>query len=266
LQATRAAPCLHCFSGLRILFWITVNVSWHRITSLTSTGFTSYRIRTRTQTVHTLSLALLLAGSPLEYQDRSQDRYGAVYSTPNPLCWIILTMCSIASIENIANEPAERSTAAAFTRDNDPLTIALRCKGTFDFDDLVHLDQARSLISDTAASTSSASTGVFSSHEASSDTKHTSIGTSYPLYDSEGKRRDTVDYSSSLSATHGSGSEAELEMEASQRIDLIGTGSWMSDNSTSKSISKDSTGREPRDRKRNGSRKKPSVAFHSGKG
>jgi hypothetical protein len=172
-------------------------------------------------------------------------------------------MCSIASIENIADEPAEPSIAAAFTRDNDPLTMALRCKGTFDLDDLV---QARSLIGDTAASTSSASTGMFRSREASSGTKHTSIGTSYPLYDPEGKRRDTVNYSSSLSVTHGSGSEAELEMEANQRIDLIGTGSWMSDNSTSKSISKSSTRRRPRGRKGDGSRKKPSIAFHSGKG
>jgi hypothetical protein len=233
---------------------------------LKSTEFESYRIRTCTQTVHALSLALLLAGSPLEYQGRSPDRYGAVYSTLNPLCWILLTTCSIASIDNIADEPVGSSIAAAFTRDNDPLTIALRCKGIFDFDDLVLLDQARSIICDTAASTSSAPTGVFSSREASSDTKHTSICTSYPLYDSEGKRRDTVNYSSSLSATHGSGSEAELEMEASQRIDLIGTGSWMSNNSTSKSISKDSTRRRPRDRKRDGSRKKRSIAFRSGRG
>jgi hypothetical protein len=189
-----------------------------------------------------------------------------VYSTLNPFCWILLTMCSIASIENIADEPAEPSIAAAFTRDNDILTMALRCKGTFDFDDLVHLDQARSLIGDTAASTSSASTGMPRSREASSDTKHTSIGTSYPLYDPEGKRRDTVNYSSSLSVTYGSGSEAELEMEANQRIDLIGTGSWMSENSTSKSISKSSTRRRPRGRKGDGSRKKPSIAFHSGKG
>jgi hypothetical protein len=161
------------------------------------------------------------------------------------------------------SKPVKSSPIAAFARNNDPLTIALRRKDTLGLDDLVRLNQTRSLISDVSTSDGSASTVVFSSREASSDTKPTSAGTCYPLYDSEGKRKDAAAYSSSLSATHGSGSEAELEIETSQRIDLLGTGSWMSDNSTSKHIFKDSTRSRQHGHKKPGLRnKKPPVVVH----
>lgn len=170
---------------------------------------------------------------------------------------------STASVNDTTSKAVESSTAPAFVRNDDPLTIALRSEGTLDLDALVRLHQARPPVSDAAASDGSTSTAVFSSLEASSDTKPTSTSTNYPLYDTEGKCKETIEYSSSLSATHGSGSEAELDMKASQRIDLLGTGSWMSDNSTSKHILKDPTRSRPRNHKKSWSRKKkPPVIVH----
>jgi hypothetical protein len=161
------------------------------------------------------------------------------------------------------SELADAPSAAAFTRNDDPLTIALRCEGTLDFDDLVRLNQARSLANDMSMSTGSASTAVFSSHEASTATKPTSAGTSYPVYDPKGKSKATAIYPSSLSATHGSGSESDLERESSQKIDLLGTGSWMSDNLASRQVLKDDTKARPRTYRRSVFRhKKPTIVVH----
>lgn len=103
------------------------------------------------------------------------------------------------------------STAAADTssllyRNDDALTIALRSDQPLSLEELVHLNRSASRAGDTASSLGSRTTSVFSSRKESSITKPTSAGTSYVIDD-----KVIATYASSVSATHGSASEAETD-------------------------------------------------------
>jgi hypothetical protein len=63
---------------------------------------------------------------------------------------------------------------------------------------------------------------VFSSPNESTVTKPTSMGTNL----NKGKGKLRTGYSSSLSGTHGSASEAEVECTTLQRDDLLAIGGW----------------------------------------
>ena len=84
-----------------------------------------------------------------------------------------------------------------------------------------------------ASSTATTSVGsspaaVFSSRGPSIATKPTSYGTGYPP---SGRHKEyTVDttYAASLSATHGSGSEAEADHDDALGATLVGAGAWSS--------------------------------------
>ncbi|KAF2130494.1 hypothetical protein P153DRAFT_430690 [Dothidotthia symphoricarpi CBS 119687] len=132
-----------------------------------------------------------------------------------------------ASLERSIVEPAESSTAAILLRNDDPLTRALRGRDAVDVEDLVRLARATSPTSDILPSLGSSSTAVFSSLGESTVTKPTSTGTSYPIYDPEGKGKAKAPSISSLSATHGSGSEAEASDRAVREHALLAMGDWI---------------------------------------
>ncbi|KAF1957028.1 hypothetical protein CC80DRAFT_53555 [Byssothecium circinans] len=123
-----------------------------------------------------------------------------------------------APVESLSSKHAESSTAV-FTRNDDPMTVTLRSEGTVDLDDIVRLNRNASPSHDTPTSLGTLTTTLFSSHKESRGTKPTSAGTSYPI---GGKGKAVATYASSLSATHGSGSEVEAEKDHA----FVGIGDW----------------------------------------
>ena len=123
------------------------------------------------------------------------------------------------------NRDSGPSVAFIITRNGDPLTLALRNGEEVDDDELVQLNQASTPMS---SSIGSSPTADFSSREPSIVTKPTSYGTNYPAHDYNGGDKTDVAYPSSLSATHGSGSEAEVEHEDARGHSLLGAGAWTS--------------------------------------
>jgi hypothetical protein len=124
-----------------------------------------------------------------------------------------------ATVENSTSNYAESSTAALVSRDDDPMTVALRTKDShIDLDEIVRLNRAASSSHHTDSTVGTLTTSVFSSHKGSSGTKQTSAGTSYPIF---GQGNVVATYSSSLSASHGSVSDTEEKNQA-----FIGIGEW----------------------------------------
>lgn len=122
------------------------------------------------------------------------------------------------------SEHAESSAAATILRTNDPLSQALRHGTALDIDGIARLNRIVSSGPGDLSSVGTSSIGVFSSHEESTITKPTSTGTNLLSYE----RRDKLkhDYASSLSGTHGSASEGDVECRALRRNNLIAIGDW----------------------------------------
>ncbi|KAF2689837.1 hypothetical protein K458DRAFT_382964 [Lentithecium fluviatile CBS 122367] len=121
---------------------------------------------------------------------------------------------------------AESSTAAMLLRCDDRMTIELRSDRALELEDIIRLQRAASPIHDVSSTIGTPTTaGLRSSRKESSDTKPTSGGTGYPVHDYKGKGKAVAMYESSLSATHGSGSDAEAEQENA----LVGIGDWTAD-------------------------------------
>ncbi|KAF2468568.1 uncharacterized protein BDR25DRAFT_55893 [Lindgomyces ingoldianus] len=99
------------------------------------------------------------------------------------------------------------------------MTRRLRAGGVLGINEIVYLHRVNSPLTVASSSTAPATTTVFSSHKESSGTKPTSAGTSYLV---NGKDQPVKEYASSLSASHGSGSDTELE--AIQDNFLFGVG------------------------------------------
>ena len=95
-------------------------------------------------------------------------------------------------------------------------------------DDIARLNQAMPPPHDALSSVETSSTAVFSSREESTITKPTSADTSTPTvaHNDKGKRKLKTGYASSLSVTHGSASEAEVERRALRRNNLFALGEW----------------------------------------
>lgn len=119
---------------------------------------------------------------------------------------------------------AESSTAAMYSRNDDPMTLRLRSEGALGIDELIDLNRQRSPPPVDASSAGTLTTTLFSSHKPSTVTKQTSAGTSYPVDGYAGKGKAVATYASSLSATHGSGSDTELEAIRDEA--LFGVGDW----------------------------------------
>lgn len=127
------------------------------------------------------------------------------------------------AFENAMSDYNESSTAAAantstvFSRNDDPFTVALRSQTEYplSLNDLVDLNRAVPSSHDVPSTVGTLTTTVPSSQKESSVTKPTSAGTSYIVdgYTDKGKGKTLKTYASSLSATHGSGSEAEAEQD-----------------------------------------------------
>lgn len=127
----------------------------------------------------------------------------------------------VAPIKDCMSDHAE-SSAAAISRNDDLITIALRSEDSFELDDIVRLARAVPPLRDVPSSLGTLTTTAISTFRESSGTKPTSTATSYPI---EGKGKGVLTYESSLSATHGSASEAEAEKEQ----DFVGIGDWTGD-------------------------------------
>ncbi|KAF2643626.1 hypothetical protein P280DRAFT_516019 [Massarina eburnea CBS 473.64] len=127
-----------------------------------------------------------------------------------------------APVEAFLSEhaPSPTTATALFPRNDDPMTVALRSQDPIDFDDIVRLNRAASPSHDGSSTIGTLTTAVFSSYKESSGTKPTSAGTSYPV---GGKGKAVATYASSLSATHGSISEAEAGKEHT----FVGIGDWV---------------------------------------
>lgn len=153
-------------------------------------------------------------------------------------------------------EHGESSTAAMLSRYHDPMSIALRSDGALELEDIVHLQRNASPADEVLSTVDSIPTDVFSSHKPSSGTKPTSNGSTHANYHYHGKGKAAVTYASSVSATQGSGSEADVE----QQHALVGIGDWAGDGAVVNRTLKGST--RARKRQRVGRRlkqKKPVV-------
>ncbi|KAF1969538.1 hypothetical protein BU23DRAFT_236731 [Bimuria novae-zelandiae CBS 107.79] len=126
------------------------------------------------------------------------------------------------TIEDSMSDYAESSTVAAaattgLIRNDDPLTVALRSevRSPLSLEELVDLNRTDQASREYPSTLGTLTTTVFSSQKESSITKPTSAGTSYVVdgYTGKGKSKVVKTYASSLSATHGSGSEAEAEQD-----------------------------------------------------
>jgi len=109
-------------------------------------------------------------------------------------------------------------------RDDDPTTILLRHDALADLDDIVNDLHRYDRTSPSTTSSTVPTNSVFSSRRGSVTTKPTSKGTSYPIEYNKGKEKAVVTYASSLSATHGSGSDTEREVARDDA--LAGLGHW----------------------------------------
>jgi len=113
----------------------------------------------------------------------------------------------------------------------------------------------------TAASSSGTRSTAFSSSRKES-TKPTSAGTSYPVERYHGKGKAIATYPSSVSATQGSASEAEADVEAFVNSTLVGVGDWATDSRSAAPPLKG--GARARKRTRRSGQKKPPVVVHNG--
>jgi hypothetical protein len=133
------------------------------------------------------------------------------------------------------------------------MTLRLRSDGPVGIDELINLNQATSTSPVVASSSGTTTVTDFSSRKESITTKPTSAGTSYPVKGYTGKGKATATYASSLSATHGSASEAEAEVDAARDNALVGVGDWMAESSTAAAPLKGSS----RPRKRQHAKSQP---------
>jgi hypothetical protein len=118
---------------------------------------------------------------------------------------------------------AESSSTAAILRNHDVLSQALREGNNLDISDIVRLNQVVSAHHDALSSVGTSSTAVFSSRDESTVTKPTSTGTNH----NKGKGKLNTGYSSSLSGTHGSASEAEVNCTTLRRDKLLAMCDWV---------------------------------------
>jgi hypothetical protein len=132
---------------------------------------------------------------------------------------LLTPLCSLP--HRIMGDYTSSYTAVMLSRRDDHMSIALRSGGALELEDLVQLQRITSPNTETSSSVCTP-TSVFTSRDESSGTKPTSSGTSYPLESYRGKGKAVATYASSLSATHGSGSEAEAEQDHA----LVGIGQW----------------------------------------
>ncbi|KAF2793280.1 hypothetical protein K505DRAFT_244767 [Melanomma pulvis-pyrius CBS 109.77] len=152
-----------------------------------------------------------------------------------------------------------------FARNDDALTLRLRSEGPVGIDELINLHRATSPSPVVASSSGTRTTVVFSSREASTATKPTSAGTSYPVENYTGKGKAIATYASSLSATQGSASEAEAEIEATRDNSLFGLGDWTADGPVTAAPLKGFARAGKRQRtNRRPKPKKPEVVIHGG--
>lgn len=122
---------------------------------------------------------------------------------------------------------AESSTAAMYARSEDPMSRILRSDADVDMDKLIILNRQASPSPFDVSTVGTLTTAVFSTHKPSTVTKPTTDGTSYPLDDYKGKGKAIATYASSVSATHGSGSDNEIELLRDTA--LFGVGDWTED-------------------------------------
>lgn len=112
---------------------------------------------------------------------------------------------------------ATAATSTVLSRNDDPLTVALRSKTEHppSLAELVDLTRAGAPSRSLPSTLGTLTTTAFSSQKESSVTKPTSAGTSYVVdgYTGKGKSKVVKTYASSMSATHGSGSEAEADQD-----------------------------------------------------
>lgn len=117
--------------------------------------------------------------------------------------------------------------------------------------------------SSAATSVGSISAAVLSSREPSIATKPTSYATDYPIHNQQQEGKASITYAASLSATHGSGSEADAEHDDLLHADLVGTGAWSSDHRSQESCLRKRENARPRlSETLPHRRKKPCVIIH----
>ncbi|KAH8722638.1 hypothetical protein GQ44DRAFT_355182 [Phaeosphaeriaceae sp. PMI808] len=157
---------------------------------------------------------------------------------------------------------AKSSTAVGIFRNDDPLSLALRDGTACGIDDIARLNRAVSPVYAALSSLGTSSMAVFSSHEESTLTQPTSTGTNYlsNLPNDKGKGKCKVSYASSLSGTHGSASEVDIERKVLRRDNLLAMGDW-ADNELEHSRPLKGTARakERQQPRRKGRHKKPVV-------
>ncbi|KAF2626250.1 hypothetical protein BU25DRAFT_104094 [Macroventuria anomochaeta] len=131
-----------------------------------------------------------------------------------------------AALEDTMNSDLDTSVALIVARNdarNDaPWTTLARRNDGHDEDNLSRAS------SSATTSVGSSPTAVFSFREPSIVTKPTSYGTGYPTHDYKGEGKADTTYATSLSAKHGSGSEAEVEHDDALCTALLGAGAWSS--------------------------------------
>ncbi|KAF2493379.1 hypothetical protein BU16DRAFT_541076 [Lophium mytilinum] len=112
-------------------------------------------------------------------------------------------------------------------RDNDPVTLSIRHGDAIELKDITTNVNTHLRAAEPSATTSTAppTESAWGSRKASSMTKPTSHGTDHSAGGYNGKRNGMITYAaSSLSATHGSGSDTDREAQRDQ--DTLGMGSW----------------------------------------
>ncbi|KAF1937962.1 hypothetical protein EJ02DRAFT_38822 [Clathrospora elynae] len=129
-----------------------------------------------------------------------------------------------ATIESPMSGKSQSSTAAAIFRNDDPLTKELRDGAALGFNDISRLNRATSPAYEALSWLGPPSNDVFSAQDDPTITKPTSTGTPYQNNVYKGKA--TASHASWLSVAHGSGSEAEAELQAASRDALVAMGDW----------------------------------------
>ncbi|KAF2110749.1 hypothetical protein BDV96DRAFT_603811 [Lophiotrema nucula] len=115
------------------------------------------------------------------------------------------------------------STSTAVPRNADPLAVALRSGTPLSFDEIVQLHQRGPTPVVASSSGTKPTATIFTSPgQESAGTKPTSSGTSYNVEDYFGKGKATATYTSSVSATQGSGSDTEREVIREANLFEIG--------------------------------------------
>ncbi|KAF2706183.1 hypothetical protein K504DRAFT_505142 [Pleomassaria siparia CBS 279.74] len=173
-----------------------------------------------------------------------------------------------ATLTNYTSEHTTPPTLSMSTRNSDPLTLRLRSRAPVGINELIYIQQVTSPGPATAPgfvtapSSGTPTRTVFSSHEASENTKPTSTGTSYPVEGYTGKGKATATYASSLSATHGSASEAEADMDTARDEALVGVGDWMDGSSVTTTPLRTPARAVKGERVKRGSKHKKPIVIH----